>query len=101
VPRLYTCATCGTPSPSPYGCSQHHRPPSPQGHRSPDRDRSAQRRFRKAVLERDGGVCRGCGSDEDLRACHIVPLAEGGSYEPSNGITRCRSCDRATDPYAR
>lgn len=53
------------------------------------------------MLARDGYVCQGCSSTTDLRACHIVPLADGGTNALSNGVTRCRACDQATDPYAR
>lgn len=69
--------------------------------RSPGRDRTAQAHFRTAVLLRDGHACIHCGTTTDLRACHLTPLADGGSYHPDNGITRCAECDRATDPYAR
>ena len=68
---------------------------------SGNRDREAQRRFRATVLERDGHRCTACGATERLRACHVVPLAAAGSYETVNGITRCETCDRATDPHAR
>ncbi len=68
---------------------------------TPNRDRTAQARFRAAVLERDRYRCIDCGSPENLRACHTVPLAEGGGYHPDQGVTRCANCDRATDPYAR
>jgi 5-methylcytosine-specific restriction protein A len=57
------------------------------------------------VLSRDAFTCQRCGlydrSGKQLRACHIVPVAAGGSYDPSNGITRCKPCDKATDPHAR
>lgn len=78
------------------------RPPrSPAGHWSPARDRAAQARFRRQVLARDGNACTVCGSTIDLRACHLIPLSQGGTYDPSNGITRCKTHDRLTDPYAR
>jgi len=51
------------------------------------------------VKARDGYRCA-CGSTTDLRACHIVPLHQGGSYDPSNGVTRCKTCDKTTDRYA-
>lgn len=78
------------------------RPPAhPGGHRSPNRDRVAQARFRRAVLARDGGACVECGSTVDVRACHLTPVRDGGSYDVSNGVTRCKYHDQATDPYAR
>jgi 5-methylcytosine-specific restriction endonuclease McrA len=53
------------------------------------------------VLARDGYACVGCGANTDLRACHITPLSEGGTYDPTNGVTRCATCDKETDPHAR
>lgn len=75
---------------------------------SRNRDHAAQRRFREAVLERDGHRCTWidasgtrCPATTDLRACHLVPISEGGGYDPSNGATRCGIHDRLTDPKAR
>jgi 5-methylcytosine-specific restriction endonuclease McrA len=99
---LYACRTCGTPSDQ-RRCPRHRTAPprNPTGGRSPGRDRTQQARFRQAILTRDGYACQDCGATQDLRACHIVPLADGGSNDVSNGICRCASCDKATDPYAR
>lgn len=90
---LRACATCGRPSPT-IRCALH-------GGSGRTRDRATQARFRRLVLERDGHACTDCGATHDLRACHIIPLHRGGSDDPSNGVTRCGSCDRATDPHAR
>lgn len=100
---LYSCKVCGRPSRSRYGCPAHRRPPARNGSWSRNRDRSAQRRFRRQLIERDGEKCStpGCPVTVGLRACHIVPLSEGGSYDPSNGVLRCRAHDRETDPHAR
>lgn len=68
---------------------------------NPGRDRAAHIRFARVVKKRDGFRCQDCGATTDLRACHIVPVADGGSYDPANGITRCGACDRASDPHAR
>lgn len=68
---------------------------------NPGRDRAAHIRFARAVKQRDGFRCQDCGATTDLRACHIIAVHDGGSYDPSNGITRCGRCDRQTDPYAR
>jgi 5-methylcytosine-specific restriction endonuclease McrA len=65
------------------------------------RNKTAQARFREEVLKRAGGRCEHCGSDEDVRACHVVPLHKGGSYAVDNGILRCWRCDLATDKFAR
>lgn len=99
----YACTRCGKPSDQ-RRCPTHRPGPARnpiRGGRSPGRDRTQQARFRAAVLARDGYVCQGCSSTTDLRACHIVPLADGGTNALSNGVTRCRACDQATDPYAR
>lgn len=102
------CMTCGrsfTPR-----SSRQRRCPAHQGTGtgySHNRDSAAQARFRKAVLARDGHRCtyieagHRCTATTDLRACHLQPLAEGGSYDPANGTTRCGRHDRATDPRAR
>jgi hypothetical protein len=42
-----------------------------------------------------------CTETEDLRACHLTPLGDGGDYSLTNGRMRCRRHDRATDPKAR
>ena len=68
--------------------------------RSPTRDRGKQARFRKAVLARDGYRCVICGETRDLRAAHIVPLSQGGGYDPSEGRTLCRRHDMQSDRYA-
>jgi 5-methylcytosine-specific restriction endonuclease McrA len=52
-------------------------------------------------MERAGGRCEHCGSTEDLRACHIVPLHKGGCYALSNGMLLCVVCDTATGKFAR
>lgn len=74
---------------------------------SPNRDSAKQARFRKAVLARDGHRCvrfvrgRRCTETTNLRAAHLKPLAEGGSYHPDNGATLCAKHDCESDPYAR
>lgn len=95
----YACPKCGKRSRTRY-CPAHT--PAKRSHAwSRNRDRSAQARFRKAVLERDGYRCVVCGSTTDLRAAHVRPLRDGGGYELSNGRTLCKEHDKASDPYAR
>ena len=76
------------------------------------RDRTAQARFRRGLVARAGGQCENvrpvhgvgmwrCQQRHDLRACHIKPLREGGSYEMGNGVLLCKTHDKATDRYAR
>jgi hypothetical protein len=62
-----------------------------------------QKRFRRALVAARGGVvaCDVCGSTTDVRACHVVAVSAGGSYDASNGRLLCGPHDRATDRYAR
>lgn len=50
--------------------------------------------IRAAVLVRDGGRCRGCGSARNLEIDHIVPVCKGGDSEEPNLQTLCRRCNR-------
>ena len=95
---LHTCTSCGR-------ISTEKRCPR---HGPIERSRSAQRGFRKAVLQRDHFTCQGCGArgpDADLRAAHYpVPARElpgPERFDPSRGVTLCRRCDVESDPYAR
>lgn len=103
----FACLDCGARSDQ-KRC-ELHRPR--HSHRSKHRDRGAQARFRKAVLERDGFTCvtPGCGhfdpTGRSLRAAHRIPLrdfapGDPAAYDPANGDTKCADCDRATDRYA-
>lgn len=109
------CLTCGAPF-TPERAEDRrcdlHQPD--HSHRSPNRDRRRQDRFRREVLARDGHRCtyvdpetqQRCEATSDLRACHVVPLAELSetdpmAYDPDNGVTRCAEHDKLTDPYAR
>lgn len=58
------------------------------------RSGSSQQRFRKLVLHRDGGVCRHCGTSENLHAHHIRTLEEAPEmrWEIDNGMTLCVPC---------
>ncbi len=64
-----------------------------------DRERPLERRtltdnVRAAILLRDGGRCRRCGSARDLEVDHIVPFSKGGASEEWNLQTLCRRCNR-------
>lgn len=98
----FLCSECDPPQLIPVREKVSHR----RGHDrrkqwSSNRDQAAHARFRRAVKERDGYRCVVCGSTRDVRAAHIVPVAQGGSYEPENGRTLCKAHDMATDPHAR
>lgn len=52
------------------------------------------RRLRPLIFERDGYRCRRCGSTSRLEVDHVIPLARGGSNDPSNLQTLCFPCNR-------
>jgi 5-methylcytosine-specific restriction endonuclease McrA len=45
-----------------------------------------------AVLDRDGGKCRSCGSRNNLHVHHIIFRSHQGPDEAWNLITLCSSC---------
>lgn len=51
-------------------------------------------KLRAHVFTRDGWRCKaeGCGSVEDLHCDHVMTLQDGGTNDPSNLITLCRTC---------
>ena len=96
------CLTCHALIPRGSYCPGH-KPATRWG----NRDRGAQAKFRTALMKRAGGRCEGlvngarCAATTDLRACHIIPLAKGGTYDVANGVLLCGTHDRMTDSYAR
>jgi hypothetical protein len=70
------------------------------------RDRGAQARFRKLVLECYGDRCpyveggRHCTATDNLVAHHLVPLGEANAYEPEDGKARCKRHHHVVDRYA-
>jgi predicted restriction endonuclease len=91
------CPRCGKPTTGRY-CPAHNGNHTGW---SPNRDRARQAAFRTALIAREDGRCQICGTTQDLRACHIIPLSRGGTYDPTNGRLLCKTHDKATDPYAR
>jgi len=52
--------------------------------------------MRKAVIERDGAICRGCGRrDLPLTVDHVRPLSGGGVHHISNMRVLCKPCNQA------
>lgn len=54
------------------------------------------KRVRYEVLRRDNHQCRYCGAaapDVPLTVDHVIPVALGGSDDPSNLVTACRDCN--------
>ena len=58
------------------------------------RGSSEYRQFVAAVLQRDGNLCKFCGSEKDLCVHHLYPYAKIKTLQidPSNGVTCCISC---------
>jgi 5-methylcytosine-specific restriction endonuclease McrA len=54
---------------------------------------SAEMRLR--VWQRDGGACRGCGSNVELQLDHVIPVAFGGSNSETNLQMLCASCNHS------
>ncbi len=54
------------------------------------------KRLRYEVLRRDAHTCRYCGShapDVRLTVDHVIPVALGGTDEPTNLVTACTDCN--------
>jgi len=49
-------------------------------------------KLRSKVLERDGCMCRICGSTENLEVHHMLALTFGGKSTMKNMITLCADC---------
>jgi 5-methylcytosine-specific restriction endonuclease McrA len=50
------------------------------------------RTVRRSLLDASGNRCLRCGSEESPEVDHIVPVALGGTHQPSNGMVLCYSC---------
>jgi hypothetical protein len=54
------------------------------------------KRIRYEILRRDNHACRYCGSmapDVALTVDHVMPVALGGSDDPSNLVAACKDCN--------
>lgn len=49
--------------------------------------------LRQETFNRDGRKCVICGAKEDLSIDHIIPRSKGGTNDPENLQTLCRSCN--------
>ena len=45
------------------------------------------------VWQRDGGVCRNCGSTANLHFDHVIPRSWGGASTADNVQLLCRNCN--------
>jgi hypothetical protein len=50
--------------------------------------------LRRAILLRDGNLCRYCGTDA-THVDHIVPVTKGGTHEPENLVSACEHCNKS------
>lgn len=50
---------------------------------------------REHLLNGRPKVCAFCGSDDDLRVHHIIPICDGGENTPYNLMYLCEDCHRA------
>lgn len=84
-----TCSVCGTPCRGP----RCHRHPTPNrtGRNGSTR---AWRKLREQILERDGRVCFWCKTDGATHVDHLVPVAKGGTDDPTNLVASCASCNQ-------
>ena len=59
--------------------------------------------WRKAVLERDNGTCRDCGSSANVNAHHIKPIIDypQGIFEEGNGLSLCEDCHKSHTSWQR
>jgi hypothetical protein len=55
-------------------------------------ERTKGNKLRSKVLERDGCMCRICGSTQDLEVHHMLALTFGGKSTMKNMITLCAEC---------
>lgn len=64
-----------------------------------DRNTSKYRRWRQAVLFRDGYKCTRCGAETNLEVHHIYPvkLFPEMAIDIENGITLCKKCHYEED----
>lgn len=69
-----------------------------------ERDSPAYRRWRRAVLDRDGYRCQACGAaGVPLHAHHRLAWATHpeSRFDPRVGVALCAPCHRKTESYGR
>lgn len=100
--RWTVCSSPGCPELAPVGvgrCEAHQRPAwqNPSAHtRNRPPDWAARR---AAVLRRDHHRCRKCKAARAGHVDHIVRVADGGSWEPGNLQTLCKTCHDEKTAY--
>ena len=52
--------------------------------------------IRSKVFSRDNYACQYCGARGGRLECdHIIPVSRGGSSDPENLVTACKTCNRS------
>jgi len=98
---LRPCLDCGTLSPN-SRCPKHQGAATSTSWNG-TRDRTAQARFRKAVMTHAGAQCqalehgRRCSVTRNLQAHHTQP----GNHDPATGVALCQAHHRKYDKHAR
>lgn len=86
------CTLCSAIATSRGRCADHQRVawenPSANTRTLTRRERQE---FHDAVLEADDYTCRRCGGPA-TQADHIIPIADGGAHDLSNGRALCDQC---------
>ena len=79
-------------------CKQCHREryyiPRPRDYDPNKRNSTNERKWKKAVKDRDGNKCQHCGGNNRLAAHHIIPWKkeESKRFDVDNGISLCGAC---------
>jgi hypothetical protein len=50
---------------------------------------------KKKILDRDGGRCLACGSQNALTLQHVIPFSAGGETSSRNMVTLCEACNQS------
>lgn len=67
-------------------------PPEPES--KPAGRKAISRRLRYEILRRDNHTCRYChAADGPLTIDHVIPVALGGTDDPSNLVAACKDCN--------
>jgi len=73
-------------------CPTHARKPWDRTKRQPGGNGWQWQRIRRAILARDGHTCRYCHAIA-TQIDHVVPIARGGSDDPTNLVACCARCN--------